>query len=67
MHGLLLIALIISAVKVPHFLVTFVALSACIVISLVGFVFLVQLPVRYFASRLRGTANTSRAARAKLS
>ena len=52
-HGLLAAALIAMAVFVPRFMLTFALLIACVILSLVAFVFVVQLPVRYLASRLR--------------
>ena len=63
-HAGLLAALIASAVFVPQFLLTFLMLSLCVVVSLIGFVFLVQMPVRFFASRLRKRTQTESAVRA---
>lgn len=64
LHVVLLAALIASAVFVPEFLLTFLMLSLCVVVSLIGFVFLVQMPVRFFASRLRNRTKKTEAARA---
>lgn len=63
-HAAVLAALIASAVFVPQFLLTFLTLSLCVVMSLIGFVFLVQMPVRFFASRLRNRSQTETTARA---
>jgi hypothetical protein len=58
--------LIAFAIMVPRFLLTFALLIVCIVLSLVAFIFVVQLPVRYLASRLRDPERSNRSTRARL-
>ena len=56
-HGLLAAGLIAFAIIVPRFLLTFALLIVCVILSLVAFIFMVQLPVRYLASRFRDPAH----------
>ena len=62
-HGLILAALLVSAVLVPEFLLTFMLLALCVVVSLVAFIILVQMPVQFFASRLRQKTERTEAAK----
>ncbi|MCP4190576.1 MAG: hypothetical protein GY768_08095 [Planctomycetaceae bacterium] len=57
-HLFVLAALIASVIFVPQFLMGFLMLILCVVLSLICFVFLVQMPMRFFVSRLK---NRSRA------
>lgn len=65
-RGLAAAGLIAFAIMVPRFLLTFALLIVCIILSLVAFIFVVQLPVRYLASRLRDPERSNRSTPARL-
>ncbi len=58
-QGLVAAGLIAFAILVPRFLLTFALLIVCIILSLVAFILVVQLPVRFLASRFRDPAQSS--------
>ena len=64
-HGLMAVCLLSSAAIDPRFLLTFLLMIFCVSVSLVGFVFLVQLPVRLVAGHLKNIGQASSAARTR--
>jgi hypothetical protein len=58
-HVVVLLSVLLATAVVPRFLLTFLLLTSAVLLSLMGFVFLIQLPVRFFATRLRELRRSS--------